>query len=148
MDIILLKDIDKVGGKHEIVKVKDGYGRNYLIPQGLAVVANAGNRRMLEDLIRQEEQKESKRVDEYKDIAAKLNGVTLKIGAKAGTSGKIFGSVTNVQLVNALKDQVGIEVERRKIIIEEEVKSLGSYTAKLNLHKDVQSSVAFEIIEE
>ena len=84
MDIILLKDIDKVGGKHEIVKVKDGYGRNYLIPQGLAVVANAGNRRMLEDLIRQEEQKESKRVDEYKDIAAKLNGVTLKIGAKAG----------------------------------------------------------------
>ncbi|HMT76787.1 MAG: 50S ribosomal protein L9 [Bacteroidetes bacterium] len=148
MDIILLKDIDKVGGKHEIVKVKDGYGRNYLIPQGLAVVANAGNRRMLEDLIRQEEQKESKRVDEYKDIAAKLNGVTLKIGAKAGTSGKIFGSVTNVQLVNALKDQVGIEVERKKIIIEEEVKSLGSYTAKLNLHKDVQSSVAFEIIEE
>ncbi|MBP9135059.1 MAG: 50S ribosomal protein L9 [Saprospiraceae bacterium] len=148
MDIILLKDIDKVGGKHEIVKVKDGYGRNYLIPQGLAVVANAGNRRMLEDLIRQEEQKESKRVDEYKEIAAKLNGVTLKIGAKAGTSGKIFGSVTNVQLVNALKDQVGIEVERKKIIIEEEVKSLGSYTAKLNLHKDVQSSVAFEIIEE
>jgi large subunit ribosomal protein L9 len=148
MDIILLKDIDKVGGKHEIVKVKDGYGRNYLIPQGLAVVANAGNRRMLEDLIRQEEQKESKRVDEYKEIAAKLNGVTLKIGAKAGSSGKIFGSVTNVQLVNALKDQVGIEVERKKIIIEEEVKSLGSYTAKLNLHKDVQSSVAFEIIEE
>jgi large subunit ribosomal protein L9 len=144
MDIILLKDIDKVGGKHEIVKVKDGYGRNYLIPQGLAVVANAGNRRMLEDLIRQEEQKESKRVDEYKDIAAKLNGVTLKIGAKAGTSGKIFGSVTNVQLVNALKDQVGIEVERKKIIIEEEVKSLGSYTAKLNLHKDVQSSVALK----
>ncbi len=111
-------------------------------------MANAGNRRMLEDLIRQEEQKESKRVDEYKEIAAKLNGVTLKIGAKAGTSGKIFGSVTNVQLVNALKDQVGIEVERKKIIIEEEVKSLGSYTAKLNLHKDVQSSVAFEIIEE
>lgn len=148
MDIILLKDIDKVGGKHEIVKVKDGYGRNYLIPQGLAVVANAGNRRMLEDLIRQEEQKESKRVDEYKEMAAKLEGVTLKIGAKAGTSGKIFGSVTNVQLVNALKDQVGIEVERKKIIIEEEVKSLGSYTAKLNLHKDVQSSVAFEIIEE
>ncbi len=148
MDIILLKDIDKVGGKHEIVKVKDGYGRKYLIPQGLAVVANAGNRRMLEDLIRQEEQKESKRVDEYKEMAAKLEGVTLKIGAKAGTSGKIFGSVTNVQLVNALKDQVGIEVERKKIIIEEEVKSLGSYTAKLNLHKDVQSSVAFEIIEE
>lgn len=148
MDIILLKDIDKVGGKHEIVKVKDGYGRNYLIPQGLAVVANAGNRRMLEDLIRQEEQKEAKRLDEYKEIAAKLADVTLKIGAKAGSNGKIFGSVTNVQLANALKDQVGVDIERKKILIEEEVKSFGSYTAKLNLHKDVQSSVAFEIIEE
>ncbi|MCO6460120.1 MAG: 50S ribosomal protein L9 [Saprospiraceae bacterium] len=148
MDIILLKDIDKVGGKHEIVKVKDGYGRNYLIPQGLAVVANAGNRRMLEDLIRQEEQKEAKRLDEYKEIAAKLADVTLKIGAKAGSNGKIFGSVTNVQLANALKDQVGVDIERKKILIEEEVKSLGSYTAKLILHKDVQSSVAFEIIEE
>ncbi|MBK8602597.1 MAG: 50S ribosomal protein L9 [Saprospiraceae bacterium] len=148
MDIILLKEIDKVGGKHEIVKVKDGYGRNFLIPQGLAIVANAGNRKMLNELVKQEDKKESKRLDEYKEMAAKLDGVTLKIGAKAGTSGKIFGSVTNVQIANALKEQAGIEIERKKIVLEEEVKSIGTYSAKLNLHKDVQTSVAFEIIEE
>lgn len=148
MDIILLKELDKVGGKHEIVKVKDGYGRNFLIPQGLAIVANAGNRKMLNELVKQEDKKESKRLDEYKDMAAKLDGVTLKIGAKAGTSGKIFGSVTNVQIASALKEQAGIEIERKKIVLEEEVKSIGTYSAKLNLHKDVQTSVAFEIIEE
>ena len=148
MDIILLKDIDKVGNKHEIVKVKDGYGRNYLIPQGFAVVANAGNRKMLAELVKQEDRKEAKRVDEYKEIAAKLTDVTLKIGAKAGTSGKIFGSVTNIQTSNALKDQVGVEIERKKIILEDDIKTLGTYSAKLNLHKDVQSTVAFEIIEE
>ena len=148
MDIILLKGLDKVGGKHEIVKVKDGYGRNFLIPQGLAIVANAGNRKMLNELVKQEDKKESKRLDEYKEMAAKLDGVTLKIGAKAGTSGKIFGSVTNVQIANALKEQAGIEIERKKIVLEEEVKSIGTYSAKLNLHKDVQTSVAFEIIEE
>jgi len=87
-------------------------------------------------------------LDEYKEMAAKLDGVTLKIGAKAGTSGKIFGSVTNVQIANALKEQAGIEIERKKIVLEEEVKSIGTYSAKLNLHKDVQTSVAFEIIEE
>ena len=148
MDIILLKELDKVGGKHEIVKVKDGYGRNFLIPQGLAIVANAGNRKMLNELVKLEDKKESKRLDEYKEMAAKLDGVTLKIGAKAGTSGKIFGSVTNVQIANALKEQAGIEIERKKIVLEEEVKSIGTYSAKLNLHKDVQTSVAFEIIEE
>ena len=148
MDIILLKELDKVGGKHEIVKVKDGYGRNFLIPQGLAIVANAGNRKMLNELVKQEDKKESKRLDEYKEMAAKLDGVTLKIGAKAGTSGKIFGSVTNVQIANALKEQAGIVIERKKIVLEEEVKSIGTYSAKLNLHKDVQTSVAFEIIEE
>ena len=148
MDIILLKELDKVGGKHEIVKVKDGYGRNFLIPQGLAIVANAGNRKMLNELVKQEDKKESKRLDEYKEMAAKLDGVTLKIGAKAGTSGKIFGSVTNVQIANALKEQAGIEIERKKSVLEEEVKSIGTYSAKLNLHKDVQTSVAFEIIEE
>ena len=148
MDIILLKELDKVGGKHEIVKVKDGYGRNFLIPQGLAIVANAGNRKMLNELVKQEDKKESKRLDEYKEIASKLKDVTLKIGAKAGTSGKIFGSVTSVQIANALKEQAGIEIERKKIVLEEEVKSIGTYSAKLNLHKDVQTSVAFEIIEE
>ena len=148
MEVILLKDLDKLGGKHEIVKVKDGYGRNFLIPQGLAMVANAGNRRQLDELLKQEDRRESKRLDEYKAIAAQLEDVVLKIGAKAGSNGKIFGSVTNVQIAQALKEQNNLEIERKKIVLEEEVKALGEYEVKLNLHKDVQTKVKFEVIEE
>lgn len=122
MEIILLQDIDKVGDKHTIVTVRNGYGRNYLIPQGLAIVANATNRNMLEDLKRREATVESRRLSEYQAIADKLQGAVLKIGAKVGTSGKIFGSVTNVQLANALKEQYEVEIERRKISIPEEVR--------------------------
>jgi large subunit ribosomal protein L9 len=148
MEIILLKDLDNVGDKHEIVKVKDGYGRNYLIPQGAAIVANSVNKRKLADLVRKDESKESKRVNEYKEIAAKLNSITLRIGAKAGTSGKIFGSVTNIQLSNAIKEQIGLEIERKKIHIPDDVKDLGSYTAKIDLHKEVSCNVAFEVVGE
>lgn len=147
MDVILLKDLDKVGDKHEIVKVKDGYGRNYLIPQGLAVVANAGNRKMLAELVKQDDARELRKLDEYKAMAEKLTDVVLKINAKAGSNGKIFGSVTNVQIVNALKDQADVEIERKKILIEDEVKNLGNYSAKLLLHKEFHTSVAFEVIE-
>ena len=105
MEIILLKDIDTLGDKHEIVKVKPGYGRNYLIPQGLAVNANAINRKKRDAIIAEDEAKESARLDEYREMAAKLEGQTLRIAVKAGTSGKIFGSVTSVQIAQALKDQ-------------------------------------------
>jgi large subunit ribosomal protein L9 len=148
MDIILLKDIDNVGDKHTIVKVKDGYGRNFLLPRGMALVANDQNRRKLNELIRIEDARESKRLDFYKDIAKQLAGVTLRIGAKAGTSGKIFGSVTNVQLAAAIKDQLQLEIERRKIEIPEEVKTLGTYTANVNLHKEVQATVQFDVVED
>jgi len=148
MEIILLKDIDNVGDKHTIVKVKDGFGRNYLLPRGMALVANDTNRRKLSELIRVEEARESKRLDEYREIAASLAGTTLRIAAKAGTNGKIFGSVTNVQLSHAIKDQIGLELERRKIEIPEEVKSLGTYTANVYLHKEVKATVQFEVIED
>ncbi|MBK8705852.1 MAG: 50S ribosomal protein L9 [Saprospiraceae bacterium] len=148
MDIILLQDIDKVGDKHTIVTVRNGYGRNYLIPQGLAIVANATNRNMLEDLKRREATVESRRLSEYQAIADKLQGAVLKIGAKVGTSGKIFGSVTNVQLANALKEQYEVEIERRKISIPEEVKMLGAYKAILALHKEVHVEIDFEVIAE
>ena len=148
MEVILLKDLDKVGDKHTIVSVKNGYGRNYLIPQGLALIANVSNRKRLDDLKRQEETKEAKAVGKYQEIANKLNGVTLKIGAKAGTSGKIFGSVTNIQIAAALKDQHGVEIERKKIELPEEVKTIGAYKAILNLHKDVDCVVNFEVVEE
>lgn len=148
MDIILLKDVDKLGDKHQVVSVKPGYARNFLIPQGYAITANAPNRKKLDAIIAEEEAKEAARLDEYRDIAAKINGQHLKIGVKAGTSGKIFGSVTNVQVTNALKEQLEVEIERKKVILPEEVKELGTYTATINLHKEVIASVEFELIAE
>ena len=148
MDIILLQDIEKVGDKHTIVTVKDGYARNYLIPQKMALIANDTNRRRLADLRRREEAAENKKLSFYQEIAAKLEGKVLKIGAKAGTSGKIFGSVTNVQLASALKEQLDVEVERKKIILPDDVKTLGTYTATVSLHKQVQPTIDFEVISE
>ncbi len=147
MDIILLKNLDKVGRKFEIVKVKDGYGRNFLIPQGLAIVANKVNRNNLDSFKRQESAKLNKRLDVFKAIAAKLKGQNLTITTKVGTSGKIFGSVTNIQLANALRDQLGVEVDRRDILMpDDHVKMIGKYTATLDLHPDVDARVDFEVV--
>lgn len=148
MDIILLQDIDKVGDMHTIATVKDGYGRNYLIPQGLAIIANDTNRRRLNELKRIDDAKEAKKLSFYQEIADKIGTQILKIGAKAGTSGKIFGSVTNVQLAMALNEQFEVEVDRRKIVIPDEVKELGTYKAVLNLHKEVQPEIKFEVVAE
>jgi large subunit ribosomal protein L9 len=148
MEIILLNDIDKVGDKYEVVKVKPGYGRNYLIPQGLAIVASETNLRRLGNLKRQEEIRENKKLSTYRELAAQLNGVTLRIGAKTGTSGKIFGSVTNVQIAAALKDQINLDVERKKIHILDEVKELGTYQARIDFHKEVSGNVSFEVVSE
>jgi large subunit ribosomal protein L9 len=148
MEIILLQDVDKVGEKHEVVKVKDGYGRNYLIPQGLALIANKTNRNRLEEMRRQEEAREMKKYDDYKAVADALTDKVIKIGAKAGTSGKIFGSVTNIQIANALKEQFDLDVDRRKIQLPEEVKDLGTYTLVLNLHPQVKPEVKFEVVAE
>jgi large subunit ribosomal protein L9 len=148
MDIILLQDVEKVGDKHEVVNVKDGFGRNYLIPQGLAIIANETNMARLNELRAREEAQEMKRLGEYQEMAAKLEGQTLRIGAKAGTSGKIFGSVTAIQVSNALQEQFGLDIDRRKIELPEEVKELGSYTLTLNLHKQVRPEVAFEVVGE
>jgi large subunit ribosomal protein L9 len=148
MNIILLKDIDKLGDKHTVVSVKPGYGRNFLIPKGAGVVANAANKKKLETLIADEEAKEAARLDEYKVIATQLDGQTLKIGVKAGTSGKIFGSVTNVQLAQALKEQLNLDIERKKIVLPEDVKEVGTFEATINLHKEVSKKISFELIAE
>lgn len=148
MDIILLKDVEKVGDKYEIVNVKDGFGRNYLIPQKLAVIANDSNRKRLAEMERREEEHAEKKIDEYQKMADKLKSTVLKIGAKTGTSGKIFGSVTNVQIAQALKEQENIDIDRRKIELPEEVKNIGTYTAILHLHKDVDTQVNFEVVED
>ena len=148
MEIILLKDMEKLGDKHDIVKVKPGYGRNYLIPQGLAVNANAVNRKKRDVIIAEEDAKEAARLDEYREMAAKIEGKTLRIGVKAGTTGKIFGSVTSVQIANALKEQFDLELERKKIHLPEEVKEVGTYTADLHLHKELHTKVQFELVQE
>ncbi len=148
MDIILLKDLDNVGDKHDVVTVKDGFARNYLIPQKMAIIANAPNRAKLDKIKAKEAAELAARKAEFQEIADKLKGKTLKIGAKAGQSEKIFGSVTAIQLSNAIQDQFDIEIDRRKIEITEEVKTLGTYTAILNIHPEVEASVAFEVVAE
>ncbi|GAA5219470.1 50S ribosomal protein L9 [Membranihabitans marinus] len=148
MEIILLKDVEKLGEKHEVVSVKPGYARNYLLPQGLALSANQSNLKTLEHLRQREEQKELEKLSDYQAIADSLEGKSLKIGAKAGAEGKIFGSVTNLQIAQALQDQLQVEVLRKKIELPEEVKTLGSYTAVIHFHKNVQGSIAFEVIQE
>jgi large subunit ribosomal protein L9 len=148
MDVILLKDVDKVGEQYEVVSVKPGYGRNYLIPQGLAKVANEANMAELDKIRAAEAAQEEARRAEYEAIAEQLSGKVLKIGAKAGASGKIFGSVTNVQLAAALKEQLDVDIPRKKIDILEEVKELGSYTAQLNLHPEIVTNLNFEVVAE
>lgn len=148
MDIILLKDLDKVGDKYEIVNVKNGYGRNYLIPQKIAVIANAANLKKLDEIKAKEDAEIAARLSEFQEFAKQLEGKTLKIGAKSGTSGKIFGSITSVQISNALAEQLNMEVERRKIELPTDIKTLGTYTAKLNLHPEVDSNVEFEVVAE
>lgn len=148
MEIILLKDIEKVGDKHEVVDVKPGFARNYLIPQKLAIIANETNRSKLEEIQRREEEERLARKAEFEEIAQKLEGKVLKIGAKSGTSGKIFGSVTNVQIASALEEELGIEIDRKKIIMPEEIKTLGEYIATLDLHPEVDAKVHFEVVAE
>lgn len=148
MDVILLKDLDNLGYKHDVVSVKPGYGRNFLIPQGLGVIANVVNKAKLEKILEEEEAKEAARVEDYKAMAEQINGKTVKIGVKAGTSGKIFGSVTNVQVAAALKEQLDVEIERRKIELESEVKELGTFSAKVTFYKEVEADVNFELVKE
>ena len=144
MEIILKKDLKGLGYKNDIVKVKNGYGRNFLIPQGIAVLATDSNKKMQAEEIKQSSFKEQKLRTEATANAEKLAGVTVKVGAKAGESGKIFGSVTNIQIAEALK-KAGYDVERKNIeLAEENIKTLGTYTAKVRLFKEIFATVNFE----
>jgi len=147
MNIILLDHIEKVGAKHEVVKVKDGFGRNYLIPQGLAIVANKPNLARLEGLKKQASKKEGAVIAAFQEVAAKLKGVTLNIAAKAGESGRLFGSVTTQHIVKALAER-GVDVDKRIVEMPEEVKELGDYTAIIKFHPEVHTEVAFAVVSE
>ena len=148
MEIILKKDLKGLGYKNDIVKVKNGYGRNFLIPQGVAVLATGSNKKMQAEEIKQSSFKEQKLRSEATTLAVKFADVTVKVGAKAGESGKIFGSVTNIQLAEALK-KAGIDVERKNIEMNEDaIKNLGTYSAKVRLFKDISATINFEVIAE
>lgn len=148
MEVILLQDIDKVGSKYDIVTVKAGYGRNYLIPQGLAKIANEANKKHLTEINKQRSAKIAKLVEEMTQLADKLKNTKITVGAKAGASGKLFGSVTNIQLSDAIKKQLNVDVDRRKIHVQGEVKETGTHKATVNLFKDVAAEVEFEVVAE
>ncbi len=148
MQIILLEHIEKVGAKLEVVKVKDGYGRNYLIPQGLALVANRVNMAKLEGMKKQAAKKETAQIEIYKGYATKLAGLKISIPAKAGESGRLFGSISAQNLAAALLEQAGIEVEKRIIEMPDEVKELGQYTATLKFHPEVVVETPFSVVSE
>jgi large subunit ribosomal protein L9 len=147
MDIILKTDIKGLGYKNDIVTVKNGYGRNYLIPQGYAVMATASTRKQMEETVRQVAHKAEKLKGDAESLANRIGDTKLTIPAKAGETGKIFGAVTTTQIAEALRDK-GYEVDRKQISINGDVKQLGEYTAEIDLHKDVKHEISFEVVAE
>ena len=148
MEVILIQDVDNLGGTNEVVKVRNGYARNFLLPRKMAVEANAGNLKQLEEKMKQQKKKEDAMLAEINNVVAKLNESPIKIGAKTGTSGKIFGSVTNLQISRAIRDQKGYEIDRKKITLSEEVKELGNYKAHIDFGNGKATDVEFEVIAE
>ena len=145
MQVILIQDVNNLGGANELVTVKNGYGRNYLIPQKFAVEASPSNLKQLNEKLKQQAKKEEKLLAEVNSVIAVLQDGALKIGAKTGTSGKIFGSVTSVQVARAIKEQKGYEIDRRRITIIDEIKELGSYKAKIDFGNGNETEVEFEV---
>ncbi len=148
MEIILKQDVSTLGQKDDIIKVKDGYGRNYLIPKGLATTATESAKKVLAENIKQRAHKEAKVKDSALVQAEKMKGIKLKIGAKTSTTGKIFGSVNTIMLAEAIKEK-GFDVDRKNIVFDEEhIKEVGTYKAKVKLHKEVSVDIEFEIFAE
>ena len=148
MEIILKKDVDRLGYKNDLVKVKNGYARNYLIPKGMAVLATVSAKKVLAENVKQRAHKEAKIIAEVEELALQIAKLDLKVGAKAGEKGKIFGSVNNIQLAEALKE-AGFDIDRKKIVLQSDaIKNLGTYEATINLHKEVKATLNFEVVGE
>ena len=149
MEIILTQDVKNLGYKNDIVNVKPGYARNYLIPQGMAILATESARKVLAENMRQQAYKQEKIKKEAEATAAVLEGLSLRIPAKAASTGKIYGSVNNVQIANAIKEAKGIEIDRKHILVDDDtIKEVGNYKAKVRLHKDVTVEISFEVFAE
>ena len=148
MEVILIKDVDNLGGSNELVSVRPGYARNFLIPQKLAVEAKPSNRKQLDEKVKQLRKKEEKLLADLNVVIAKLKEAPLKIGAKTGTSNKIFGSVTPLQLSRGIREQKGFEIDRKRIHITDEVKELGTYKASIDFGNGNTTEVEFEVVGE
>ncbi|MFD2514306.1 50S ribosomal protein L9 [Pontibacter locisalis] len=147
MEVILKDDVKGLGYKNDTVTVKPGYGRNYLIPQGMAVIASVSNKKVVAENIRQAAHKAEKIQNDAQELANSIGDITLEIPAKVGETGKIFGSVTTNQLSEVLKAK-GFDVDRKRISFDQDVKTAGEYTATLNLHKEVKHQVRFNVVSE
>lgn len=148
MEVILKKNVDNLGYTNEVVSVKSGYGRNFLIPQGYAVLATASAKKAHEEIMKQKSHKDTKILAEAQELATKIEGTSVKIVTKVGEKGKIFGSVNTLQLSEALKAQ-GVEIDRKSLKIKDEpIREIGTFEASANLHKDVKATFSFEVVGE
>ena len=147
MEIILLEEVQNLGYKDDVVSVKNGYGRNFLIPQGKAILATPSAKKVLAENLKQRAHKLAKIKADAEELAAKINGISLTIGAKTSATGTIFGSVNNIQLAEALAKK-GFEIDRKTIVINDNVKELGTYKAIVKLHKEVSAEINFEVVAE
>ncbi|MEZ4972035.1 MAG: 50S ribosomal protein L9 [Cyclobacteriaceae bacterium] len=147
MEIILKQDIQGLGYKNDIVKVKSGYGRNFLIPNGMAIIANKSNRAMIEENIRQAAHKAEKLKQDAQALAEKIGDLTIEVGTKAGESGKIFGAITVIQIAESLKSK-GFDIDRKKVIMKDSPKQIGTYTVTLDLHKEVKHEITLSVVAE
>jgi large subunit ribosomal protein L9 len=148
MQVILLQNVDTLGGKNELVTVKNGYARNFLIPRKMAVEASPSNLKQMQERQKVAAKKEAALLAEINSVITVLSASPLTIGAKTGTSGKIFGSVTSIQLASAIKAQKGYEIDRKRIHILDEVKELGSYKAKIDFGNGNETEVNFDVVAE
>ncbi len=147
MEVILKQDVQGLGYKNDVVKVRPGYGRNYLIPNGIALLANDANKKMIEENIRQAAHKAEKIKQDAVELANRIGDLTIDVGTKAGESGKIFGAITALQIADALKTK-GFDIDRRKIMFREVPKELGTYTVVIDLHKEVKHEIKINVIAE
>ncbi len=148
MEIILIQDVNTLGSKHEIVKVKNGYARNFLIPQKVAIEASPSNLKQLAERLKVQSKKEASMLAEIKSVIAKLTEAPVKLEAKTGTSGKIFGSITTVMVARAIREQKGYDIDRRKIHLVDDVKELGTYKAKIDFANGNEAEIELEVVAE
>lgn len=147
MEVILKQDVAGLGYKNDIVKVRAGYGNNYLLPNGYALIATEANKRLINENVRQASHKAAKVKQDAEALAAKIGELTLEIGTKAGESGKIFGAVTALQIADALKAK-GFDIDRKKVQLKEAPKQLGTYNVTLDLHKEVKHEIQLKVVAE